>query len=80
MAICGQHVVNVLSTLSAYLHLYPYGEALPESVSLAVAGRSGGGGDGDGAVGDVLAGRAVDLGVSCLDSCSQGLHNNNIKI
>lgn len=34
----------------------------------------GGGRDRDGAVGDVLAGRAVDLSVGRLDSRRQGLH------
>lgn len=77
---CGQHVVIVGSIRSeAYLclfsDLYPYGEALPEGVSLAVGGGNVGGGDG--AVGDMLAGWAVDLGISCLDSCRQGLYNNN---
>jgi len=38
-------------------------------------GRGGGGGsDGDCAVGDMLAGRAVHLRVSRLDGCRQGLH------
>ena len=38
-------------------------------------GRGGGGGsDGDGAVGDVLAGGAVHLSVSRLYGCRQGLH------
>lgn len=38
-------------------------------------GRGGGGGsDGDGAVGDVLAGGAVHLSVSRLYGCCQGLH------
>lgn len=37
--------------------------------------RGGGGGsDGDGAVGDVLAGGAVHLSVSRLYGCCQGLH------
>ncbi len=37
--------------------------------------RGGGGGsDGDGAVGDMLAGGAVHLSVSCLYGCCQGLH------
>lgn len=38
-------------------------------------GRGGGGGsDGDGTVGDVLAGGAVHLSVRCLYGCCQGLH------
>lgn len=37
-------------------------------------GSGGGGSDGDGAVGDVLARRAVHLSVSCLYGCRQGLH------
>lgn len=59
--------------------LYPYGQALPEGVFLSVlcdacyAGGAGCG-DGDGAVGHMLAGWAVDLSVRCLNGCRQGLH------
>lgn len=63
-------------------NLDPYGEALAERFPLRLAvrgdvryGRGGGGGsDGDGAVGDVLAGGAVHLSVSRLYGCRQGLH------
>lgn len=37
-------------------------------------GGGGGGRDGDGAVGDVLTGRAVNLGVGRLYGCGQSLH------
>lgn len=63
-------------------NLDPYGEALAERFPLRLGvcgdvcdGRGGGGGsDGDGAVGDVLAGGAVHLSVSRLYGCCQGLH------
>lgn len=58
--------------------LDPDGEALAERLPLrlAVGGdvRDGGGGDGDGAVGHVLAGRAVHLSVGRLYRGGQGLH------
>lgn len=71
---------NIGQILSTYLD--PYGEALTERFSLRLAisgdvcnGRGGGGGSyGDGAVGDMLAGRTVHLSVSCLYGCCQGLH------
>lgn len=64
-------------------NLYSYRQALPEGVSLSVlrdvcyASGGGGCGDGYGAVGHVLAGRAVDLSVRCLNGCRQGLHAIN---
>lgn len=64
-------------------NLDPYGEALAEGVSLSLAfcrnvrhGR-GGGGDGYGAVGDVLAGRPVHLRVGSLNGCREGFHAVN---
>lgn len=41
---------------------------------MSYASGGGGCGDGDGAVGHMLAGWAVDLSVRCLDGCCQGLH------
>lgn len=62
-------------------NLNPNGEALAQRFSLRLAvfsdgdgGCGGRGSDGDGAVGDVLAGRAVHLSVSRLYGGRQGLH------
>lgn len=66
----------------ASTNLDPYGEALAELFPLRLAvcrnmgdGRGGGGGsDGNGAIGDVLAGGAMHLSVSRLYGCCQSLH------
>lgn len=63
-------------------NLDPYREALAERFPLRLAvrrdvrhgGGGGGGSDGDGAVGDVLAGRPVYLGVGRLDGRREGFH------
>lgn len=63
-------------------NLDPYREALAERFPLRLAvcrdvrdSRGGGrGSDGDGAVGDVLAGGAVHLSVGRLYGCGEGLH------
>lgn len=81
------HLSNHLKLLQAEApvsstNLDPYREALAERFPLRLAvcrdvrdSRGGGGGsDGDGAVGDVLAGGAVHLSVGCLYGCCEGLH------
>lgn len=61
-------------------NLYPYGQALPEGVFLSIrwdvcyASGGTGSGDGNGAVGHMLAGWAMDLSIRCLNGCRQGLH------
>lgn len=69
--------MQVTSCALSHTHLDPDGEAFAERVPLrlAVRRRHGGGGrDGDGAVGDVLAGGAVHLRVGRLDGGRQRLH------
>lgn len=72
-------------TLVLGTNLDPYGEALAERFSLCLCicadmchGRRGScGSDCDGAVGDVLASRTVDLSISRLYGCCQGFHAVN---
>ncbi len=67
-----------VSVCECVANLYPYGQALPDGISLSFlwhacyASGGRGCGDGDGAVGHMLAGWAVDLSVRCLDGCCQG--------
>lgn len=73
---------SVSGLLCTSTNLDPYGEALAEGVPLRLAvrrdvrhGRGGGGGsDGDGAVGDMLAGRPMHLSVGRLNGCREGFH------
>lgn len=77
-----KHVRVLTAITCTSTHLDPYGEALAERFPLRLAvcrdvcdgGGGGGGSDGDGAVCDVLAGRAVHLSVSRLYGRRQGLH------
>lgn len=72
----------MFQVLGSSTNLDPYREALAERFPLRLAVRGevrdsrggGGGSDGDGAVGDVLAGGAVHLSVGCLYGCCKGLH------
>lgn len=62
-------------------NLNPDGEALSKCFSLCLAfsrDRGGGrGSDGDGAVSDVLADRAMHLSIGCLNGRCQGFHAVN---
>lgn len=71
---------SISSPHCASTNLDPYREALAERFPLRLAVRRdvrhgrGGGGDGYGAVGDVLAGRPVHLSVGRLDGRREGFH------